>query len=194
LTAYAALPPQLTGAVRPLGHSRNKGFKELCAQLARAETPAGARFERKGTPDAGVECYSVLSDGSEWGWQAKYFDTLGDSQWSQLDKSVKATIEKHPRLVRCFVCTPLDRPDARTDGKKSTKDKWDEHAGRVRFWFNVRGGDAAWFNARLDEALLTAGPRYTPEVHVDRPIALEFEAFGRTGSPFERLKGHARAI
>lgn len=87
-------------AIRPLNGSRAGGFEELCAQLARAERPAGAHFERKGTPDAGVECYAVLGDGSEWGWQAKYFDAFGDSQWSQLDKSVKTAVEKHPRLVR----------------------------------------------------------------------------------------------
>ena len=114
-------------SIRPLNGGRDRGFEELCAQLARADKPAGSRFERKGTPDAGVECYAILSDGSEWGWQAKYFDALGDSQWSQLDKSVKTALQKHPRLVRYFVCIPLDRPDARIDGQKSTKDKWDEH-------------------------------------------------------------------
>lgn len=67
-------------AIRPLNGSRASGFEELCAQLARYESPPGARFERKGPPDAGVECYVVLGDGSEWGWQAKYFDGLGDSQ------------------------------------------------------------------------------------------------------------------
>ncbi len=183
---------------------------------------------RKGPPDAGVECYSVLSDGSEWGWQAKYFDTLGNSQWSQVDKSVMTAIEKHPRLVRYFFCTPLDLPDARIDGQKSAKEKWDEHVerwtkkavdkgmavefvywgshellerlarsehvGRVRFWFDVRGFDAAWFTARLEEALRTAGPRYTPEVHVDLPIALELDAFGRTDRFFEREKACARTI
>lgn len=215
-------------SIRPLNGGREKAFEELCAQLARAESPTGARFERKGTPDAGVECYAVLSDGSEWGWQAKYFDALGDSQWPQVDRSVKAAIDKHPRLVRYFVCIPLDRPDARSKRQKSAKDKWDEHVekwmkqtaekgmtvefvywgnhellerlarsehvGRVRFWFDVRGFDATWFNERLEEALLTAGPRYTPEVHVELPIALEFEAFGRTESFFERQKAHARTI
>jgi hypothetical protein len=54
-------------AIRPLNGSRANGFEELCAQLARAESPAGSRFERKGTPDAGVECYATLDGGSEWG-------------------------------------------------------------------------------------------------------------------------------
>ena len=71
-------------SIRPLNGGRDKGFEELCAQLARAETPSGSTFVRKGTPDAGVECYAILDDGTEWGWQAKYVDLLGDSQWSQI--------------------------------------------------------------------------------------------------------------
>ena len=71
--------------IRALEGSQAHGFEELCAQLARAEIPQGARFDRKGSPDAGVECFSRLCDGGEWGWQAKYFDILGNTQWSQLD-------------------------------------------------------------------------------------------------------------
>ena len=112
-------------AIRPLNGSRANGFEELCSQLARAECPAGSRFERKGTPDAGVECYAVLNDGSEWGWQAKYFDKLGDSQWTQIQDSVATALERHPRLVRYFICVPLDRPDARIDGRMSAKQRWD---------------------------------------------------------------------
>ena len=69
-----------------------------------------------------------------------------------------------------------------------------EHAGRVRFWFDVRGLDAAWFRARLDEALRTAGPRYTPEIHVDLPISEELDAFGRTDTFFSHVKANARGI
>ena len=215
-------------SIRPLNGARDKGFEELCSQLARCEVPRMTRFVRKGTPDAGVECYAILPDGSEWAWQSKYFDGLGDSQWQQLDKSIKAAIEKHPRLAKYFVCIPLDLPDARIPSRKSAKDRWDEHVskwqewttertmsvefvywgshellerlaqpahiGRVRFWFNKIGFDDAWLAARLDEAIATAGPRYTPEIHVDLPIAWEFEAFGRSKIFFEGIKGHAREI
>lgn len=218
-------------AIRPLNGGREKGFEELCSQLARAEAPDSARFVRKGTPDAGVECYAVLADGTEWGWQSKYFDTLGESQWKQLDESVEAAVEKHPQLERYYVCVPLDLADPRITGKKSgkhwrsAKDRWDElvkkwrmwaqqrnrtiefvwwgssemlerlarteNVGRVRFWFNKRGFDGAWFSARLDEAIKAAGPRYTPEIHVDLPIAQDLEAFGRTNIFFNRVKALA---
>src|ERR1700730_809241 len=121
-------------AIRPLNGSRADGFEELCAQLARAECPHDSRFERKGTPDAGVECYAVLGDRGEWGWQAKYFDTLGDSQWSQIDDSVKQALQKHPKLVRYFICVPLDRADARVGGRRSAKERWDDHIAKWASW------------------------------------------------------------
>ena len=215
-------------SIRPLNGGRDKGFEELCAQLARAERPSGSMFVRKGTPDAGVECYAVLRNGNEWGWQSKYFHKLGDSQWSQIDRSIRTALKKHPKLVRYFVCVPVDRADARIEGRKSAKERWNDHVtkwsswaadlgmtvefvywgshellerlarpvhiGRLRFWFDVRRFDAAWFIARLDEAVDTAGPRYTPEIHVDLPIAWEFEAFGRTDRFFDREKARARKI
>jgi hypothetical protein len=79
-------------SIRPLNGGRDKDFEELCAQLARAESPVGSTFVRKGVPDAGVECYAILSNGSEWGWQSKYFDSFGDSQWSQVDHSIETAL------------------------------------------------------------------------------------------------------
>ena len=126
-------------AIHPLNGSQANAFEELCAQLARAESPNDARFERKGSPDAGVECFCVLPDHSEWGWQAKYFDSLGPSQWSQLDKSVKSALDKHPALVRYYVCAPMDRPDARVAGQKSAMERWDEHVQKWHEWVQDTG-------------------------------------------------------
>ena len=215
-------------AIRPLNGSRAAGFEELCAQLARAETPAGGKFERKGTPDAGVECFCALSDDTEWGWQAKYFTTLGDSQFAQLDASVKTALSTHPSLARYFVCVPLDRPDGRVEGKKSAMERWKErvskwegwaresgghvdfvwwgasellerlahpeHVGRAFFWFGQRSLDESWFHARLREAIDAAGPRYTPPVHVDLPIASDLECFGRTVPSIDAVKALANPL
>ncbi len=214
-------------AIRPLNGSQAEGFEELCAQLARVESPQGSQFIRKGTPDGGVECYAILSDNSEWGWQSKYFDVIGDSQWLQIDKSIKTALEKHPRLIRYYVCIPLNLADARDD-RTSAQDRWDERqkkwtcwasergmtiefiywgsselidrisrpefTSKYRFWFDARAFDTPWFTARLEEAVRAAGVRYTPEIHVDLPIATEFETFGRTQHFFDTIKSHAREI
>jgi hypothetical protein len=116
-------------ALRPLDGSREKGFEELCCQLAAGETyPADSTFVRVGAPDAGVECFWTLPAGDEHGWQAKFFTeppTAG--QWGQIDDSVKTAIDKHPRLTQYTVCLPVDRHDARVVGQKSLLDKWNQH-------------------------------------------------------------------
>ncbi len=215
--------------IRTHGGSQSKGFEELCAQLARAEASrAGSEFVRNGAPDAGVECYAVLENGEEWGWQAKYFNTIGDSQWKQIDESARRAIATYPNLVKYYVCVPLNLPDARRANAKSARDRWSAHtkkwakaaskngkylefvfwgdseltallseprnAGRRYFWFTDLALTADWFGRRLIEAIEAAGPRYTPELNVDLPIAADFDAFGRTAKYFDRIKVHARGI
>lgn len=108
----------------------DKGFEELCAQLARAETDVG-EFVRTGNPDAGVECYRILANG-EHGWQAKYFlKTPNAQQWRQIDESVKAALDGHPNLTRYVVCVPVDLPDSRPTKGKSARDRWN---ARVQKW------------------------------------------------------------
>lgn len=207
--------------IRPLNSSQNDAFEELCCQLARSHVSGKAEFRRKGTPDAGVECFAVFPDGTEWAWQAKYFDSLGDSQWSQLDKSVRSALGKHPRITRYFVCVPLNRPDGRKAEEKSAMDRWNErfkkwgrwaadanmsvefvwwgsselieelnrpvHAGRLQFWFGKADLTESWQRDRINEAIVTAGPRYTPAVHVDLPIAMDLKRFGREPVEFEKI-------
>ena len=218
--------------IRPLNGSQSKGFEELCAQLARLEPPEGADFERKGSPDAGVECFSTLENGQEWGWQAKYFHTLGPPQWRQIDDSVKTALTKHPSLARFYICVPLDRPDAREGRRWSAMEHWRRRVkkwksmasdkgmdvefewwgqselltrlsrpncvGLLSFWFDDQGFDEPWFNSRLQEALDTAGPRYTaqydPDIHVDLPITNKLEMFGRTETAFDRIRILAREV
>ena len=97
--------------IRPINGDQKEGFEEFISQLARKENiPNKQRFIRKGKPDAGVECYWILNDSTEWAWQAKYFtSSLGDSQWNQLDSSVKTIIEipsrntSHPTILLIFL-------------------------------------------------------------------------------------------
>ena len=121
--------------LQSLEGSQQDAFEELCCQLARSETPENAKFIRKGNPDAGVECFSVLADDTEWGWQAKFFkQSLTSSQWGQLDRSVKSALDAHPRLVRYFVCMPRKRADGRRPGIKTEMQKWDDHVAKWNGW------------------------------------------------------------
>jgi len=114
--------------LRHVRGTKQGGFEELCRALADREGIAGrVRFERNGTPDSGVECYAVRSDGSEVGWQAKCFESPPTSQqWGQVDKSYKKALDGYPQLTHYIVCMATDMPDARLPGKKSMRDQWNE--------------------------------------------------------------------
>lgn len=114
-------------AIRPHHGSQHGGFEELVCQLAVLDTPAGVPFHRKGAgADAGLECYRVDRDGSETGWQAKYFFTLGSGEAGQLKESFDNAVAKHPALARFVVCLPFDLSDGRVDGRKSERDRWND--------------------------------------------------------------------
>ena len=71
--------------LREFSGSVNNAFEELVCQLARAEEFQNKKkFIRVGAPDGGVESYCVLETGMEYGWQAKFFTSMGAAQWQQL--------------------------------------------------------------------------------------------------------------
>lgn len=111
----------------PVNNSQNNAFEELVCQLAYKKNFKNKdNFIRVGNPDAGVECYIVLENGDEIGFQAKYFtNAVGKSQWEQLDISLKTALEKHPKLTKYYVAIPQDRSDPR-NGRKYFMVKWNE--------------------------------------------------------------------
>ena len=142
------------------------GFEELVCQLARVEQINNkSKFFRVAAPDGGVESYCILSDNSEYGWQAKFFSSMGDAQWTQLDKSFKTAFEKHPNLVKYFICIPLDREDPRitiTKGKRTGKrvnhfmDRWNDKVNEWKAYAKSNGREIEfeyWGNSELFERL-----------------------------------------
>lgn len=111
-----------------LNNSQNDAFEELVCQIAKKEAFTKKKdFIKIGNPDAGVECYVVLEDGREIGFQAKWFlSTPQETQWTQIEKSFKTALEKHPKITVYYVAIPLDRADPRINNQKSFMDKWNE--------------------------------------------------------------------
>ena len=71
----------------------------------------------------------------------------------------------------------------------------DSQAGRCRFWFGAVGQfSPAWFDKQLERAVEAAGPRYTPEIHVDLPLSKQFELFGRLDPAVAEVRRLARNI
>lgn len=202
-----------------------EGFEELCCQLAWHESaPQGSIFVRKGSPDAGVECYWKLPDGSMWGWQAKFFrNSLNASQWRQIDESVRVAKEKHPELIRYVVCLPMNRGDGRKKGEKSCQKKWDEHVkkwregsnikfeywgtseitgllikeeyqGMSKYFFDKEFLSKRWFEMHVKGSIESAGPRYSEKMNVELPIVNKFEILGRTERFYQNLEKHSHNI
>lgn len=196
--------------LRP-GSDIRRSFEDLCCRLAELETaPPGSRFVRLAAPDGGVECFWRLPDGSEWGWQAKYFPTAPSaSQWSQIDKSARNALESRAALRRYVVCAPVDRTgpgEARwnrlvekwTAIKAIKYEYWGRHelesmltnnqkSGLLRYYFDEEFLSAEWAKQAVSKAITNAGPRYTPDLNIRLPIAKSFEALCGTGEFFGRL-------
>lgn len=107
-------------------------FEELVCQLARRSRPESAkefrRIEGSGG-DGGIESYWLLQDGSEVGYQAKYYLRSRDVDWSKIDESVKQALKSHPDLKQYVIAIPCDLTDrsgAQGAGKKGWE-HWDTH-------------------------------------------------------------------
>lgn len=126
--------------IRSYNNSQNNAFEELVCQLANEEPIEGKKsFTRVGAPDGGVECYCLLENGDEYGWQAKYFLSMGTEQWRQIEESFKRALKTHPRLSKYFICIPLDRQDPRRPDQNWFMDKWNENVKKWSEYANACG-------------------------------------------------------
>ena len=118
--------------IRCIDSSQQNGFEEFICQLARKQKIENAeKFIRIGKPDGGVEGYWICKDGSEICWQAKFFTSaISNSQWNQINSSVKTVLNTHKNLKKYIICFPHDLSDGRNNQKgkkiKSEFDKWNE--------------------------------------------------------------------
>lgn len=123
------------GDLRGLNGSQQKGFEQLCNQLAaRERIPGAVRFEPHGSPDGGVECRWLLEDGSEVAWQAKFFrEALSRTQWRQIDESVTSMLEHWPNVKRYTICLPRDLTNEGVSKNVREADEWDR---RKNVWLS----------------------------------------------------------
>ena len=120
------------------------------------EESEGSEFFTPGDPDGGVDCYEVFEDDRERCWQAKYFHSLEDSQFSQMDKSVRTALTRHPNLVRYIFCLPLNLADPRIEDRKYDQDRWNERVAKWKRWADEREMDVEfelWGESQLTSLL-----------------------------------------
>lgn len=123
--------------INEFGKGKSGSFEALVKVLARREQPKHAvEFQpndgRGG--DGGVEAIWINDDGTKTGYQAKFFDTLSNAQWTQMDKSVATALKTHPELTKYVFALPFDLTPKRKQGRsgdKSQQERWDE---RIANW------------------------------------------------------------
>ncbi|WP_116817473.1 ATP-binding protein [Pseudomonas syringae] len=118
--------------IRGMDSGQRLAFEELVCQLARREPPAAdAEFRRiEGAGgDGGIEAYWLLRDGSEVGFQAKYYLKAGDIDWANIDDSVKRALQSHPSLTKYVLALPCDLTDktGKQGGGKRGWEHWEAH-------------------------------------------------------------------
>ena len=94
---------------------------------------------RHGAPDGGTEWIAILPDVSVWGWEVKFFFQLGDSQFQQMDESVKTALLSQPKLTRYVFCILYNRPAGIVSGRKNAMEKWNEHCTKWSTWASELG-------------------------------------------------------
>jgi hypothetical protein len=150
--------------IRPYDGAKHKGFEELICQLARRERPRDAgefrRVEGAGG-DGGVEAYWLLDDGTEHGYQAKYFLATKDIDWAQIDKSVKVVLAQHPKLTTytiAIACDLTDRSGKHGKGKTGWE-HWETHKSTWQQWAQATGRTVTfrpWTKSELTDRLVAS--------------------------------------
>ena len=176
-------------------NSRYKSFEELCYQVAKRLYGSDGGFtsiDDSGGGD-GVEFYLTLSNGDQWGWQAKFYwpsPRLDASRKRSIIDSLKTSRAKHPRLAKWFLCTPTSFTSkgknneatwfSDTLGKIAGPvqiEHWDERTtheyvvrpemvGIYRYFFGELELFPEWFENQIQRQIANIKDKYLPDVHV----------------------------
>lgn len=122
--------------IRGKDSGKHLAFEELVCQLARREPqPLGADFRRihGAGGDGGLEAYWRQPDGSDIGYQAKYYLKSSEINWSSLDDSVTRALKTHPDLTEFVVALPCDLTD-NTGRNGAGKTGWQQWDARKTKW------------------------------------------------------------
>ena len=125
------LPTIDFNSIREHNGAKHRGFEELVVQLIPSiNDVAGREVVRHGTPDGGLEAHVQFEDGSVWGWQAKYFFALGNSQLSQMKASFETALEAYPTLSRYTFVLPFNPPSGNPAHGQSAMQRLDKAFAR----------------------------------------------------------------
>lgn len=177
--------------IRSLDGKQSQGFEELCVQLlpwlVAESIERVVRVDGRGG-DGGVEAIAHTVSGQCVGLQSKFFSDLDRAQWTQVDRSVKTAIDKHPELTRYLVCVPLERTPAQIKKWNDLVVAWQKlkpmlsvewvgsselfghllksDASHLKtYWFSCPDFSVQWVETQTQVAIRQLHDRYTPRLH-----------------------------
>ncbi|QJD97689.1 hypothetical protein HH214_18330 [Mucilaginibacter robiniae] len=128
--------------LQPYKTTKSKSFEQLCYQIASRLYSDKGTFtpvDDSGGGD-GVEFYLTMPDGSEWGWQAKYYEGSArlsvSGRKAAIISSLERAVNKHPKMEMWFLCVTTDlTPDEETWVTTDLKNRIPAgHPAKIEVW------------------------------------------------------------
>lgn len=174
-------------------------FEELCYQVAKLLHGAQGQFTRidGSGGDNGVEFYLTLDDGSQWGWQARFYTGSARLSVSSRKPKIKSSLAKacseHPQMVKWVFCTPTNfteeennwfertLPGSVPHGMCVQLEHWGasefsnwmsqpRFSGKRQYFFGELELSIDWFRAQFNKEVAGIGGKYEPLVHTETGI------------------------
>jgi hypothetical protein len=193
--------------LKPYQSDKYRSFEELCYQIAKGLYGHMGRFtsiDDSGGGD-GVEFYMTLSNGDQWGWQAKFYYPEPRLRFSNrkdaIKKSLTVACQKHPRLKKWVLCTPtnftpngelswfenklLESIPANMDVElehfgDSEFNNWlsgPRFSGRRYYFFGELELNFDWFRTQVKKQIRTVQDKFNEVLHTETNIDARIHAF-----------------
>lgn len=126
--------------LRTWNGEQSRAFEELSFQLLKDKVPSGTRAIRTCNPGGGVEWYVALSDGTEWGWQAKHVHGI-EAHLTAMTNSVHRVAKERPSLRKLtFVISWNLATNNAGKGGRERKSQRQKYEDKIKTWLQVISG------------------------------------------------------
>lgn len=187
-----------------LNSDKRKSFEELCYQIAeRLYGTTGTFTPIDGSGgDGGVEFFLAMPDGTQLGWQAKFFYPQPrlrySSRKSQIVGSLKAAVQNHPLMTKWILCTPTDFNTSEERWFRTTLqklapsvelehwgDSWfgsavskPEMTGIRNYFFGELELTLDWFRHQVEKQIENVrDKKFLPDLHVETAVDQDVHFF-----------------
>jgi hypothetical protein len=182
--------------LKPYQNDKRKSFEELCYQIAKklyGDQGDFTSIDDSGGGD-GVEFFLTFPDGTEWGWQAKFYfpqPRLDPSRKKSIEKSLTTSLKNHLNLMKWFLCTPTNftakgrnneltwfNSTLKGIAKQVKLEHWGDSdfsemlsrpqmVGKHRHFFGELEFSPDWFAKQVDKQVANVREKFLPVLHTE---------------------------